>query len=316
MQTQAGTLYEHIPKSILEVSPEERILTLEELWQKGNFHNYAGTFQDVHTDKRANEMVYAFWREKVRDRIDDPTVQDILAPSTPRNAIGVRHYPCLEQGFYEAFNQDNVQLVDLKENPIVEVVPGGVRMNNGTEHELDVLVLATGYDQVTGPMKQIDIRGKDGVLIRDKWEKKGLLTFLGLMSVGYPNLFFPFGPQGPTGVAVGPSIIVRLLSFDDCLLFPDYPLLQEIQGAWIVECLQHLRKNDFTHIEPTGEAEVGWRRLTQELYAVTLEGQESKIVGGQLAESRNFVGGLPMYGRLCRESVENGYNSFVLSKLV
>jgi cation diffusion facilitator CzcD-associated flavoprotein CzcO len=219
MQTPAGTFYQNITKSILEVSPEERILTLEELWQKGNFHNYVGTFQDVLTDKRANEMFYAFWREKVRERINDPVVQDILAPSNPKNPVGVRHYPCLEQGFYEAFNQKNVHLVDVKANPIAEIVPDGVRMSDGTKHELDVLVLATGYDRITGSMKQMDIRGKDGVLIRDKWEKKGLLTYLGLMSAGYPNMFFPFGPQGPTAVTVGPSIIVTLLSFDDAFCF-------------------------------------------------------------------------------------------------
>jgi cation diffusion facilitator CzcD-associated flavoprotein CzcO len=96
----------------------------------------------------------------------------------------------------------------VKENPISEVMPRGVRMSDGTEYGLDVLVLATGYDPITSPMKQIDIRGKDGTLIHDKWEEKGLLTYLGLMSAGYPNLFFPYGPQGPTGVANGLSVIV------------------------------------------------------------------------------------------------------------
>jgi cation diffusion facilitator CzcD-associated flavoprotein CzcO len=209
MQTPAGTFFEGIPKSIMEVSLEERILTLEELWEKGNFYSYAGTFKDVYTDKQANEMVYAFWRDKVRERIDDPVLQEKLAPSASWCAIGSRRYPCLEQGFYEVFNQPNVRLVDVKENPIASVTPGGVKMSDGTEHGLDVLVLATGYDPITGPMKQIDIRGKDGILIRDKWEEKGLLTYLGLMSAGYPNMFFPYGPQGPTGVTNAPSSIVR-----------------------------------------------------------------------------------------------------------
>jgi cation diffusion facilitator CzcD-associated flavoprotein CzcO len=102
-----------------------------------------------------------------------------------------------------------VHLVDVKETPIDEVIPGGVRMKDGTEYVLDVLALATGYDTITGPMKQIDIRGKDGSLIRDKWGENGLMTYLGLMSAGYPNMFFPYGPHGPTGVTNGPSIIVR-----------------------------------------------------------------------------------------------------------
>ncbi|KAF8235568.1 FAD/NAD(P)-binding domain-containing protein [Tricholoma matsutake] len=293
-QTRGGTSFESIPKSIMEVTPEERILTLEELWNKGNFHSFLGSFKDIYTSKQANNMVYEFWRDKVRERIDDPVVQEKLAPLTAWCAIAARRHPCLERGFYEAFNRPNVGLVDLKENPIAEITPGGVRMSDGTEHSLDVLVLATGYDAITGPMKQIDIRGKDGTLIRDKWEEKGLLTYLGLMSAGYPNMFFPFGPQAPTGNTNGPSTI-------------------EFQGAWIVECLQHMRKNGLTRIEPTREAEEGWRELTQELYSMGVGGQESKSTTGKLGESRNFAGGLLLYSQKCRESAENGYKGFVFS---
>ena len=221
-QTPTGTTYGNIPNSMMEVSPEERALTLEELWDKGNFYPISGTFNDVYSDKQANDMVYAFWRDKVRERIHDPVLQEKLAPSVAMHVIASRRDPCLEQGFYEIFNQSNVRLVDVKENPIEEVIPGGVRMKDGTEYDLDVLVLATGYDPITGPMKQIDIRGKNGTLIRDKWKDNGLMTYLGLMSAGYPNMFFPYGPHGPTGVTNGPSIIVRgfppcpLVAFNRC----------------------------------------------------------------------------------------------------
>ena len=118
-------------------------------------------------------MVYEFWRDKVRARIDDPVRKEILAPMVPIRPLGAVHFPCLEQQFYEVFNQPSVTLINLRENPIAEIIPKGVKTQDGTEHELDMLVFATGFDAVTGGMKAIDIRGTDGVRISDKWEKKG-----------------------------------------------------------------------------------------------------------------------------------------------
>ena len=209
MQTFSGFHYDLIPKKIVDTTAEERFLQFEELWDKGGFHFYLESYQDVFSDKRANDMLYGFWRDKVRARISDPVRQEILAPMVPIRPLGSVHFPCLEQRYYENFNQPNVRLINLRENPIAEIIPKGVKTQDGTEHELDVLVFATGFDAVTGGMKAIDIRGTDGVRIGDKWEKKGLSTYLGLMSAGYPNMFFPFGPHGPTADCNGPTCIVR-----------------------------------------------------------------------------------------------------------
>ena len=211
MQTHTGFHYDLIPKKVMNTTAEERFLQFEELWDKGAYHFYLGNYEDAYSDKRANDMIYEFWRDKVRARINDPARKDILAPMVPIRPLGAVHFPCLEQQFYEVFNQSNVTLINLRENPIAEIIPKGVKTQDGTEHEMDVLVFATGFDAVTGGMKAIDIRGTGGVRISDKWKKKGLSTYLGLMSAGYPNMFFPYGPHGPTADCNGPTCIVRLV---------------------------------------------------------------------------------------------------------
>jgi cation diffusion facilitator CzcD-associated flavoprotein CzcO len=207
-QTFSGIHYDLIPKKLVDTTTEERFVKFEEQWDKGGFNFYLGMYMDVFSDKRANDALYEFWRDKVRARIHDPVKKEMLAPTVSVRPLGAVHFPCLEQQFYEVFNQSNVTLINLRENPIDEILPKGVKTQDGTEHELDVLVFATGFDAVTGGMKVIDIRGVDGVRISDKWEKNGVSTYLGLMSVGYPNMFFPYDPRGPTSECNGPACIL------------------------------------------------------------------------------------------------------------
>ncbi|KAF8236663.1 cyclohexanone monooxygenase [Tricholoma matsutake] len=290
-QTLGGFHYDLIPKKLLDTSAEERHLKFEELWDRGAFHSYLGTYTDVLTEKRANDIVYEFWRDKVRARINDPVTRELLAPMIPVQGFGAGRFPCLEQRFYEVFNQSNVKLINLRENPIDEILPKGAKTRDGTEHELDVLVFATGFDAVTGGIKAIDIRGTDGVRIGDKWDKK-LSTYLGLMSVGYPNMFFPYGPHGPTSDCNGPTCI-------------------ELQGAWIVECLEHMKQNQLTRIEPTQDAEDRWGAFVHGKFTEFFWSNQSG--DGELEEPRHFTGGVPAYHQKCQESAEKGYKGFVLS---
>ena len=184
-------------KSALEVSPEERRAIYEASWAAGGFSFWASTFYDVMMNLEANRTAYDFWREKVQARIRDPKLAEKLAPRQPPHPFGVKR-PSLEQTYYDVFNQENVRLVDLKETPIVEVTPNGVRTAEA-EHEFDILVLATGFDAVTGGLTQIDIRGVEGLTLKEKWAQ-GARTHLGLASAGFPNLLFLYGPQSPSGV--------------------------------------------------------------------------------------------------------------------
>jgi cation diffusion facilitator CzcD-associated flavoprotein CzcO len=210
-QTFAGFHFNIILQSLLDVSPEERMLMFEDLWAKGGFHFWLGAYEDTFHDERANGEVYRFWQKKVWERVKDEKMCRKLAPEVAPHPFGVKR-PCLEQRYYEVYNQPDVTLVDLSENPISEITPKGVRTQDGEEHELDVLVLATGFDAVTGSISQIDIRGTNGELVREKWEK-GLSTYLGLSVANYPNMFFSYGPHGPTAFCNGPTCAVRYTLF-------------------------------------------------------------------------------------------------------
>ncbi|KAF5385797.1 hypothetical protein D9615_002198 [Tricholomella constricta] len=297
-QTFAGFHFDVVRRSVFDLTPEERYLAFEDLWARGGFHYWLGAYQDIFTDEKANAEVYAFWRKKVLERLRDPEMQRKLAPETAPHPFGVKR-PCLEQQYWEVYNQPNVELVDLQRNPILEVTPKGVMTQDGVEHELDVLVLATGFDAVTGSITDIDLRGIDGALIRDKWSK-GLSTYLGLTSAGYPNMFFPYGPQGPTAFCNGPTCV-------------------EIQGDWIVDCIAYMREHKHTRIDPTQAAEDAWVARLNEIFSTGLwDRAKSWYTGanvpGKRVESLNFTGGLPLYIRLCRESAEGGYTGFAFSE--
>lgn len=206
-QTYAGFQFNTIPHSLFTISPEERMLQFEDLWAKGGFHYWLGSYEDTLQDKNANDEMYRFWQRKVADRLENKEMRRKLAPEVAPHPFGVKR-PSLEQRYYEVYNQPNVTLIDVSENPILEITPKGVRTKDGEEYEFDVLVLATGFDAVSGSITQIDIRGTDGELVRDKWGK-GLLTYLGLSIAKYPNMFFAYGPHGPTAFCNGPTCAVR-----------------------------------------------------------------------------------------------------------
>src|SRR6202048_3353231 len=168
-KTFAGFDYDVLAKSALEVSVDERQATFERLWEIGGFASWIGSFNDILLNEEANRAAYKFWRDKARARINDPAVAEMLAPTEPIHPYGVKR-PSLEQHFYEIFNQHNVSLVDLRTAPIERVTRNGIKTAAG-EHDLDVLVLATGFDAVTGGLTSIDIRGTQGETLKEKWAK-------------------------------------------------------------------------------------------------------------------------------------------------
>lgn len=284
-----------LEESALEVSQQRRLEVYEEAWQRGGFHFWVGTFSDILTDEAANRSAYDFWRDKTRARIDDPELAAILAPDDPPHPFGTKR-PSLEQWYYEIFNQPNVELVDLSAAPIEAVTEEGVRTQAGL-HELDMLVMATGFDALTGGPTSIDLRGSNGQSLAEKWQA-GARTHLGMATEGFPNLLMLYGPQAPSAFCNGPTCA-------------------EAQGEWVVNCLQHLREQGLNRIEATVEAETAWAEVLQQIADESLLGRaDSWYMGanipGKPRQLLSFLG-LQEYMAACETSVAEGYSGFTLA---
>jgi cyclohexanone monooxygenase len=292
----AGGLFDVVAdaRSALEVSAQERLAVFESAWQKGGFHFWGGTFSDITLRREANLLAYEFWRERTRARIEDPAMADKLAPADPPHPFGTKR-PSLEQWYYEVFNQDNVTLVDVRAEPIEEITPRGVRTSS-RHYDLDILVLATGFDASTGGLTQIDIRGLSGRTLKDTWSA-GVETHLGIGIPDFPNLLMLYGPQSPTAFCNGPTCA-------------------ELQGDWVADCLSYLRDKGLARIETSPAAGESWTRHMADLAAGTLLPlAESWYMGANIpGKPRQLLHhlGLQEYLAFCRESAENGYSGFVL----
>jgi cation diffusion facilitator CzcD-associated flavoprotein CzcO len=293
--TNSGFDYLEGGGSALAVSDEERRATFERLWAEGGFAFWVGGYSDILIDEAANRKAYDFWREKVQARIDDPALAEVLAPTEPLHPFGVKR-PSLEQTYYDVFNQENVALVDLRATPIERITPAGVR-TTATEHELDLLVLATGFDAVTGGLTSIDIRGTSDASLAEHW-RRGARTHLGLASAGFPNLLYLYGPQSPSGFCNGPTCA-------------------EVQGDLVVDLLVCLRDDGVTRIEATPEAEESWNEQVQGIASMTLFPRaDSWYMGanipGKPRQMLNWPGGLQLYLQACRAAADDGYAGFTL----
>ena len=242
--TFAGFDYEFVKGKPMDVRYEERMKLYEKLYSTGGLHFWLGTYMDVLFEEEPNEEAYQFWRNKTIARIQDPTAAEILAPKKKIHPFGTKRIS-LEQKYFEIFNQDNAEIINLRETPIEEFVETGIKTSDGKTREFDVIALATGFDSITGGITQMNIRGIEGHTIEEKW-KDGTYTQLGMTTSGFPNLFFTYGPQAPTAFATGPSSA-------------------EAQGSWIIECLRYMREHNINSIDATREAEVEWRKHVNEV---------------------------------------------------
>ncbi len=277
----------------LEVSAAERTAVYEEAWQRGGFHFWAGTFNDVLVDEDANRTAYDFWRDKVRARITDAATADVLAPIDPPYPFGTKR-PSLEQTYYDCFDQPNVDLVDLRATPIDAITPTGVRTTAG-EVDLDVLVLATGFDANTGGLTAIDVRDRDGRSLAERWSR-GVDTHLGMAVHGFPNMLFVYGPQSAAAFCNG-------------------PVCAELQGDWVAELLQFLRTGGHTTFDVRAETGPAWSRELAQLAAATLFGRaDSWYMGanvpGKPRQLLNYPSSSVYIDRL-RACAANGYDGFV-----
>jgi len=290
-----GIDVDFIPRRASDVTQTERAQIYEELWSRGGLDFWFANFEDLLSDPVSNRYAYDFWRDKVRQRITDPAIAEKLAPTEPPYPFGTVRVP-LEQWYYDMFNEPHVHLVDVGENPIVRITSDGIR-TTAREYGLDVLVMATGFDSVTGGITAIDIKGSDGRSVREKWSG-GVLTYQGICTTGFPNFFFSYGPQAPTAFCNGPSSA-------------------EYQGEYLADCLSYLHNRGITRIEAAAAAEMKWRDLCQELALPTLFGQANSWymganVPGKKREMLMFAGGLPVYLSLLEKSRASDYADYLL----
>ena len=289
-----GMEFDFMDKGTFDVSEEERLATYERLWRAGGLRFWVATYNDLLFDLKASSLAYEFWRDKTRKRINKPELWELLAPTTPPHPFGVKR-PSLEQSYFEVFDKDFVSLVDVKATPIDRLVAKGLKTSDGVVHELDVLVLATGFDANTGALNQIDIRGVDGVKLADKWAN-GVDAYLGIASAGFPNALFSYGPQSPAAFCNGPTSA-------------------EMQGQALADLLQHLSVTGRSRIESTHAADTAWSEGIAVMLAASLFDQaDSWYLGANVPGKRrqllNFQGGVPAYVEKLKTLKENGYEGF------
>ncbi len=281
-----GSWYDH--------TPEERRVILERLWADGSLAPWVGGFQEVFFDEEANAEMSEFAREKIRAQIKDPKTAEML---TPRKAgFGTYRVP-LESGYYEAFNRDNVTLVDAGETPIKCYTENGLETTAG-HFDLDVVILATGFDASTGPLTRMNIRGRDGRSLTEEWSKDVRST-LGLQLHGYPNLFTLSGPLAPAAAFCNAAI---------CL---------QQQAEWVADCIGYLINKDYTTIEPTLSKQDEWVALCEEQASETLLSKtESWYMGANIeGKPRRLLGylGVGDYEAHCDAVKSSDYAGFELN---
>ncbi|MSR13925.1 MAG: NAD(P)/FAD-dependent oxidoreductase [Gammaproteobacteria bacterium] len=272
-------------------TPEQRRETYEAAWRIGGLGPIlVSTYCDILTDRQSNDWLAGFVREKIRAVVKNPETARKLLPSY---LIATKRQ-VMDEGYYETFNRENVNLVDLREDPIIEIAADGVRTESG-HHSLDMLIFATGFDAITGALQNINPRGRGGVPLSTRWKER-FNSWLGLTIPGMPNLFMIHGPESP------------------CVLY-NMPLGAERQSDWIRECILHMRKHGIGAIEPAPGADLVWAKEVEEIANQSLYPQtESWYTGSNIAgKHRQFavhLGG-PAYFARIRESADNGYEGFV-----
>jgi cyclohexanone monooxygenase len=277
--------------SAFEVSEQERRAEYEDRWARGGLA-FLAAFNDLPFDDAANATAQEFIRGKIRELVRDPEVAGKLTPTTP---VGCKRL-CVDTHYYETFNEDHVHLVDLNEEPIEEVTASSVRTRE-SEYEVDCLVLATGFDAMTGAVTNIDIRGAGGLALKDKWQK-GPRAYLGLATASFPNLFLITGPGSP-------SVLSNML-----------PSIEQ-HVEWIADCIEYMQSNQYTAIEASRDAEDAWVDHVNEVADSSIYPKCNSWYLGSNVEGKKRVFmpylGVPPYLEKCAEVVANDYQGFVLS---
>ncbi len=287
----AGVPREVPLEGALMVSEEERLARYEAMWEAGELLGITGTFNDTLTSAESNETLRAFFHDKIRSIVQDPVTAEALCPTN--HYVGTKR-ACLDTDYYETYNLPNVRLVDLREDPISTITETGVD-TAAESFEFDAIVFATGFDAMTGAIVSVDITGRDGVTLKDKWAH-GPVTYLGLMTAGFPNLFMITGPGSPSVLS---NMMVSIEQHVD----------------WIADALEHLRARGLDTIEPTELAETKWVEHSNEFAGLTLMPTANSWymgvnVPGKPQVFLPYPGGVDRYRAACDDVVARGYLGF------
>ena len=297
-QSPSGFTHRPLRRKSVDATREERLALWEKLYLEPGFGLWLGNFRDTMVDRQANDELSEFVAQKIRERVNDPVTAELLVPKD--HGFGTKRVP-LESGYYEVYNRPNVELVDLNSTPIERIVPGGIQLRHQDgirEIGLDVIVLATGFDAVTGAFDRIDFRGVDGIQLRDKW-KDGPETFLGVGTSGFPNLVMVGGPQSGSVAANFPRGIEDMVN-------------------WTTSFAQFVRAHDIVRFEPYREAELSWVSHVQEFNDTMLMSKTKSWFNGHntnldRAEPRLpliYAGGAVRYRRRLADEATSGYPGF------
>ena len=293
--TRSGILYDYSLRGTFDVDEEERQREYERRWKSGGA-NYTHAFNDIFFDRKANDQAAEFVRNKIRSIVRNPEVAAKLAPTD--HAIGTKRI-CVDTEYYATFNLPHVKLFDIKADPIEEIVPTGIRTTHAT-HELDSIVFATGYDAVTGSLDRIAISGRNGLALKQKWTA-GPRTYLGIMTAGFPNLFFITGPGSP-------SVLTNVV------------MAIEQHVDWIARCLQFMQQQQMEVAEAVADAEDQWVAHVNEvadktLFPTTASWYTGANVPGKPRVFLPYVGGLGNYTVICEKVAAEGYENIRMQPL-
>ncbi|GHF67048.1 flavin-containing monooxygenase [Seohaeicola zhoushanensis] len=289
--------YHRDPRKGTDVSAEERQALFAKLYDQPGYGIWLSGFRDLLVSAESNKYLADFVADKIRQRVKDPVTAEKLIPTD--HPFGSKRVP-METNYYETYNKDNVHLVDIREAPIQEITPRGIRTSDG-EYDLDVIIFATGFNAVTGALDRIDIRGKNGLPLKEAWAD-GPVTFLGLQSKGFPNFFTLVGPHnGSTFCNVG--------------------VCGALQGEWVTRMISYMKARGLTRSEPSEKAQDSWTEEVYRDFSRTLLAEANawwvKVVekpdGSIERRSLVHVGGGPAYRQRSEQVAYHDYNGFELS---
>src|SRR3954465_10310187 len=287
-------IYTEMPdRGALDDGDNERRSKYEARWSRGGL-TFMSVYNNLALDQAANDTAANFVREKIAEIVKDPETARLLQPNN--HPIGSKRI-CIDTDYFAAFNRANVKLVDIRSNPIEQILPNAVRAG-GKDYEVEALVLATGFDAMTGSVAKIDIRGRNGQTLNQKWAE-GPRTYLGLMSAGFPNLFIITGPGSPSVLS---NMIVSIEQHVD----------------WIADCLAYLRERDLVSMEAKKDAEDNWVAHVNEVAYTTLYPQaNSWYMGANIPGKPRifmpYIGGVGPYRQICNEVAAKGYEGFAMA---
>ncbi len=294
-ETFACFLHTPDPRGAFEVSDQEREAFYEKLYAERGFGIWQGNFRDILIDRKANATISDFVARKIRQRVKDAKVAEKLIPKN--HGFGTRRLP-LETFYYEAYNQDNVELVDITETPIERITPKGIKTSTA-EYEFDIIIYATGFDAITGSFDKIDIRGVDGVKLKDRW-KNGPQTYLGVMVDGFPNMMMLMGPHTALG---------------------NIPRSIEYNVDWVTALIRYAREFSLTRVEATAMGVTSWTDHVKALGVGLLSnevnswmtGINSNVEGKQTRIVARYSGSAPAYRAKCDEVAAQRYQELALA---